>query len=869
MPGAPAPRRLDRALMCAIGALGATALDAHAGPPVCRPGWLGLFAPGEPGANAAAVFDDGRGPALYVAGGFESIGTLRTNRIARWDGARWESLGDGLVNGRDRCRADAMCVFDADGDGPACPMLFVGGEFRAAGGTPVSNVAAWDGVQWRAVPGGVRGNVYALGVFDEDGAGPGAPRLFVGGNGVGADGVSTPTNIIKWDGTAWSGVGAGAGFAGSQSVECFAVFDADGSGPESPELFVGGGFNSIPGNPGNMVARWNGERWADCAGYPGGSVRRLLAFDPDGAGPLHASLIVLGRFQRIYHADGTVVPAGHAAQWDGVSWSTMGGGVTPSNAGSNGISDAAVFDPDGEGPAAAVVVVGGTFNAAGGAPASNLAAWDGAAWFPVGTGLGGMFAYTGCSMLATFDDGQGERLFVSGGFQRAGTLDVDSFAAWDGDEWSRVGPAAGSISGFVHALAMHDDGAGPTLYAGGEFAGASGAPAANVARWDGDRWAALGAGVAAPPDPFNAPVEALLSFDADGPGPTPSELIVGGQFTSAGGAPATLVARWTGESWSAMPGLITGSYQAGVFALASFDEDGEGPAPARIFAGGSFALATGAVGLARWSGSAWERVGNGISGGGGGAVIAVADGPMRGLYARGTVAPAVQTGVDIGRWDGEAWSRVGNSLPGNVEAMCVHDDGSGPTLYVAGSSLRPGGFGPTGDLARLHQGAWELVPTPSTYDLNAVASFDDGSGPAVYVGGRFSWGATTNCFARWDGTRWSSVGLGGTGYYTRERVRALLPVTHAGRPTLFIGGEFPSMGGTSAVGVAAYVGCDEICAGDISGDRRVDSFDLWLALSDFGRLLAQPGAIASDLNLDGVVDFLDLNVVLSSFGIEC
>ena len=58
------------------------------------------------------------------------------------------------------------------------------------------------------------------------------------------------------------------------------------------------------------------------------------------------------------------------------------------------------------------------------------------------------------------------------------------------------------------------------------------------------------------------------------------------------------------------------------------------------------------------------------------------------------------------------------------------------------------------------------------------------------------------------------------------------------------------------------------CPADANGDGVVDFLDLNIVLSDFGRSGA-PGTIAGDLDGDGVVDFLDLNIVLSNFGVAC
>src|SRR5262245_7104974 len=131
----------------------------------CSPSWLPTFG-GLPGTDervdAAAVFDDGSGPALYLAGGFQVAGGVQVNRIAKWNGEEWSPLGPGLS-----AEAFALQVFD-DGGGPA---LYAAGLFLSAGGHPVKHVAKWDGSSWSALGSGMDRDTYALAVFD-DGGGP-------------------------------------------------------------------------------------------------------------------------------------------------------------------------------------------------------------------------------------------------------------------------------------------------------------------------------------------------------------------------------------------------------------------------------------------------------------------------------------------------------------------------------------------------------------------------------------------------------------------------------------------------------------------------------------------------------------------------
>jgi hypothetical protein len=76
---------------------------------------------------------------------------------------------------------------------------------------------------------------------------------------------------------------------------------------------------------------------------------------------------------------------------------------------------------------------------------------------------------------------------------------VNGVAKWDGLSWSALGGGvSGSLGVFsfpiVEALAVFHDGGGAALYAGGSFTTAGGIPAANIARWNGTTWSALGSG---------------------------------------------------------------------------------------------------------------------------------------------------------------------------------------------------------------------------------------------------------------------------------------------------------------------------------------------------------------------------------------
>jgi hypothetical protein len=181
-------------------------------------------------------------------------------------------------------------------------------------------------------------------------------------------------------------------------------------------------------------------------------------------------------------------------------------------------------------------------------------------------------------------------LFVAGKFSAAGGVGASHIARWDG-AWSRV--LNGDLDGNVSALAVHDDGGGPALYAGGDFTHYvfNGAlfPAPHIARHSGIQWYPVGQGL-------DGPVRSLAVRDADGPGPLHATLFAGGEFLNSGSVPVSRVAEWVAPDWRPLSSGADGTVKA----LAAFDE---GPAGTALYLGGSFLRLGGAASarFGRWS----------------------------------------------------------------------------------------------------------------------------------------------------------------------------------------------------------------------------------------------------------------------------
>jgi len=325
---------------------------------------------------------------------------------------------------------------------------------------------------------------------------------------------------------------------------------------------------------------------------------------------------------------------------------------------------------------------GGIFTEATSVVVSNIAWWDGGTWSSVGDGLSGEEEEDLAEVyaLAVYDDGGGAALYAGGIFNLAGMETVANVAKWDGFQWSALGDGVAGDDeddpAYVYAMAVFNG----ELYVGGDFTMAGGAPARNIAKWDGAAWSAVGM----PVDGVNRPVRCMTVWD-DGSG---EALYVGGQFSTAGGSSANGVAKWDGSEWSRLRGAMNGPTPR-VNALAVYDD--------MLYAGGQFDTVDGddVNNIARWDGSRWSAVGDDEAEGTDGMVNALAvfedlvGDPS--LYAGGEFTEAGGAeAFGIARWDGEHWGDVDNGVVGTVNALATFDDGSrlGNGLYAGGSLSR-------------------------------------------------------------------------------------------------------------------------------------------------------------------------------------
>jgi hypothetical protein len=616
-----------------------------------------------------------------IAGGFfDTADGQRARNIARWNGFSWVPLGQGIggtaltgPNGTLQVTVKALTT-RPNGD------LIAAGDFTTAGTVTANRIARWNGSAWSPLGSGINGVVYALTTLPNG-------DIIAGGNFTNAGGVPV-NNIARWNGSSWFPISTGI-------VGTVYTLTTLPNG----NLIAGGYFTTTGGVPTNCVLRWNGTTWAPLGVEY--TVRGLTTL-PGG------NLFAFGDFGS---AGG--VAAIRIALWNGWVWSAFGAGV---GGGPNTTSVRAVTTlPNGN------VIVGGEFSMVGGLVTSGVARWNGSIWSTLGTGMYssfGSFQIPGrVHALTTLSNGD---LIAGGQFTIASGLTlVGGIARWNGSTWSRLGFGlnGGGTNGNVYALTQLTNG---DLIAGGDFTTVTSAIMSRIARWDGSTWSPLGSGMGGSAVNF-VTVHSLMTL----PG---GDLIVGGDFTTAGGVSANRIARFnpTTGAWSSLGTGMNGI----VYALTKLP-NGD------IIAGGDFTTAGGvpASNIARWDGSAWSALGTGLSRESFPvySLSTISNGDL--IVGGGFTTAGGIAANGIARWNGSAWSALGAGLS-NVYSLTTLPNGD----IIAGGNFLGIGGGPISTyIARYTPGTPAPMittqPVSATVCSNSTATLTvvpSGTGPFTY-----------------------------------------------------------------------------------------------------------------------------------------
>lgn len=612
---------------------------------------------------------------------------------------------------------------------------------------------------------GANGNIFRILVHDN--------ALYVGGAFSFIDGHLL-SNIAKWDGTNWSSLGSG--------VDGAVVDMASGPGG----LYVCGSFTHAGGTQVGRIARWDGTNWWPVGNGTGIRSGEVKAFAIQGS-----NIYVGGNFSAVDE-----VEVYHVAKWDGQRWSAAG---TWREISPNGVWDLAVSK--------GVLYGAGDFYSEDQHEILRLGRWNGTRWE---TGVGG-----GLDNDPFRLESDGENLYALGIFHRAGNLDVNGFAGWNGAQWfvptgltnSRVDSVTwdGATAYFAHfdgttnrfsrwditnltTLATSDLAAsqiavfGGSLYVGGWFSVVNGIRTGNLARFDGVNWSSLG-------EYRSSGMNGFVHRVAPGG----SNVFALGEFNLAGDTPVLRAAKWNGSAWEAPGSGIDGPISD---AIAKGDD---------LYVVGSFTSAGGvpATNVAHWNGSIWSLMGSGLLG----ATALTIKGDS--IYAAGAISlPGSDKTWNIVRWDGSQWVPVADGIGDSprwlgwgrfiTSLAAIGDD-----LYVAGNFLTAAEV-PVNHIAKWTSQGWQALGTgvqgsgEDAGDFFNLTYIDDIAvdGGNLYVGGSFTnVGGVAACnIAKWDGSKWSALGtgLGLQGFFYAGHLFFPVSTLAVKDGVLYAGGQFGS-----------------------------------------------------------------------------
>lgn len=832
-------------------------------------------APSDPVHAFAQDGDD-----IYVGGEFSSIGRDYSLRyIARWDGDRWNRLGDG-INTLD----GPVSAIAVEGE-----SVYVGGSFTQAGSAQALNIAVWNKRtgEWSALDKGVggtlRSGISAIAVHNGE--------VFVAGSFIAA-GHIVAAYIVHWNGSGWERVGTGinnvvktlhiddgylyAGgdftIAGDIRTAGMARYDlaerrweqsfvdiygqVNAFASNERFLYVGGVFDSVAGRLANNIIRIDkstGE-WSPLYkgvygySYSSGNVNIQRAIESI---VLDDDLVYVGgtlvqTTVRNGAADMRIGVTG-IARWDGTGWSNMTHVHNPqvpySNtpAGPRAESSsppkihALLLEADGD------VIIGGEFATAWNnnynppnwtqTPAPNICRYhrEGDVFLPFDSALTGSQARDGDPPLPVAYRGslfdrfaspyrlirvEDTRLEESGvtkelrrylgsgrepGFSPSAAIDNPFDKYWQPIEEYR------SNDNAVLTL----EGAGDELYAGGTFEYMYGVRANGIAVWRDRNWYPIDDGSAVGVDGF------VYAIAVHG-----TKVYVGGEFSSAGGVPAHNIAVWdrTTRTWSALGSGITGEGPTAPFVSAIVVREGE------VLVGGRFSSAGGvpAQSVARWNGSSWSPLAQGIDG-----TVSALQWFRGNLYAGGSFSKAgTVTSNGIAYWDGSAWNGMDGGVDGFVNVLEIYTSPYDTSLAVGGDFTMDEGR--IRNLVFWEGDQWQFRPSQAEEEPPYVQVYGEIRelrmiGTQMFVGGAFN--SVSPIGTGSVGNTYSNIAYLDEWYWESPSGGAWIPIWHS-----------PRGGLNGSVNAIAPVGDELFVAGDftrtVDRSQQADHIAIW-SLADF------------------------------------
>lgn len=431
-------------------------------------------------------------------------------------------------------------------------LIFVGGSFREIEGQKVNFITKWDGTQWSALGNGLNGSVYSIAV-DSSGI------VYAGGDFTSSEKNDSLSRFVFWDGLKWE-------VPKDQPDGRVRAICVKGD-----SIIIGGDFDLIGDKEFLKIAVWdkNLKQWFPLGnGFQSGQGIMVRTITTDNVGNIYAG----GQFS--YAGD---QPLSNLAVFDGQNWKDVGGGT-------KSIVNAIVFFKN-------KLYVGGFFSKIGNKNISKIAFWENNEWFPLKNGVEGG-DYPSVSVIYPFNNSS---LLIGGTFNSAGGISCNGLVLWNGSDWVDLfkGKRNGVLS-LVYDMAIDENN---LLYVGGAFVKTGDKPSRGLSVWNGDEWVGCNKGLDPPAVVYSVKTHVTDAyftgwfFGADsvklnnvakwignekrwepiGPGIdggdgtlgpiliSGNEIFVGGRFKISGNDTLNHITYWDGSKWNNMQGGFTGN----------------------------------------------------------------------------------------------------------------------------------------------------------------------------------------------------------------------------------------------------------------------------------------------------------------------
>ncbi|MEK6644677.1 MAG: hypothetical protein AABZ08_12300 [Planctomycetota bacterium] len=583
--------------------------------------------------------------------------------------------------------------------------------------------------------------------WDPDGNGPLDKWLVIGGEFSYA-GHLQANRVVAWDGTRFHRLGNGME---SGIVRCLAVFEG--------QLIAGGDFGIADGVPVGGVARWEGQHWVAMDNpFQGGSAYAYAFAEFNGQlimgteygvyrwdGNQWIELEKYGPYQvrSLIVYDGELVAGGSfavnndsfsygIAKWSGTEWKALGTGMLPY---SGGVFSLAVQGND--------LIAGGLFSKAGGLQCKSLARWNGQTWSPIEHQLYGFYGSSPIinSMVVSCD-----RLLVGGSYYGY-TTDYDislNIMEFRDGEWHALDHGLTSTSSWVRSIAEYRS----DIFATGSTLICNDLACDDLARWDGKAWLPLGSGLTIAASSSTWPVSSVCIWH--------EKLVMTGQITQAGSKRVDGIVLWNGATFEGLPWLFPPQHSpwsppTTIHASTVHGDD--------LVVGGSFGLYSSPRNIARFDGSAWQPIGDGLQS----KVVALYNHDDQLIAASDSELSPYYGEVHL--WDDHQWNRIGNVGSYLNPYDTVNQLGSyHGDLIAAGYFKSIGPVSIANSIAAWNGSNWRslssgLVTSNGSYgSVFSIVEFEGG----LVVGGYFqkAGGVVVNNIAKWSGSEWQAFGSG-------------------------------------------------------------------------------------------------------------